>query len=294
METVANRLLQWLENLEAAIDELLRVHSRIWMWNQPGSALAVITSTPFGWEDLDAAGRNLQSRLLAEYSRWAELAMAVIAGSAESIVRDLATAQEDIRELIDQSNQTYYEDIGQARQGLQERLTEVRRVLTPLQLARSGAPLLIPDTNALLYEPRLEDWEFDDLPSFEIVLLPTVLAEIDDLKVNYRRDAVREKAERIVRQVKGYRTRGQLVDGVPLRKGRSTIRAVAVEPSRHTALSWLSWDSPDDRILSAVLEIMRASPGQAVALVTRDINLQNKADFARIPYLEPPDIAIGA
>ena len=65
---------------------------------------------------------------------------------------------------------------------------------------------------------------------------------------------------------------------------------MAVEPRRDAALGWLSWDSADDRILAAMLELMRSSPGRAVALVTRDINLQNKAEFAHLPYLEPPEL----
>ena len=39
---------------------------------------------------------------------------------------------------------------------------------------------------------------------------------------------------------------------------------------------------------------MRKFPGRAVALVTRDINLQNKADFATVPFMEPPELDDGA
>jgi hypothetical protein len=37
-----------------------------------------------------------------------------------------------------------------------------------------------------------------------------------------------------------------------------------------------------------VIEVMRMKPRSAVLLVTRDINLQNKAEFANIPFVEPP------
>ena len=34
---------------------------------------------------------------------------------------------------------------------------------------------------------------------------------------------------------------------------------------------------------------MRQRPHSPVVLVTRDINLTNKADFARVPVIDPPD-----
>jgi hypothetical protein len=39
---------------------------------------------------------------------------------------------------------------------------------------------------------------------------------------------------------------------------------------------------------------MRQMPDAQVVLSTRDINLQNKAEFARIPFIEPPEITGGA
>lgn len=290
METVASRLSTWLDRLEIDVDVLLETHSSIWRWNQSDGELAVISTTPFGWEELEAPGRQLQRRLLDEFTRWCDLANAVLMGSADSVLQDARTAQEDVREVIDQSSPTYYENVGQARLSVEDKFRQLRRVILPLREAAAGPPLLVPDTNALLYETRLDEWEFDGIPEFHIILLPTVLGELDDLKVNYRRDTVRDKAELLIRQIKGFRSRGRLTEGVTLRSGRSVIRAVAVEPRRERALSWLSWDSADDRILAAVLDIMRQYPGRAVMPVTRDINLQNKAEFAHIPFLEPPDL----
>ena len=45
----------------------------------------------------------------------------------------------------------------------------------------------------------------------------------------------------------------------------------------------------DDRLLATVVEVMRLHPHSPVTLVTRDINLQNKAEFACIPFVEPPE-----
>ena len=53
-------------------------------------------------------------------------------------------------------------------------------------------------------------------------------------------------------------------------------------------LPWLDPASPDDRLLASCVEIMRLHPRSTVMLVTGDINLQNKAEFALVPFLEPP------
>ena len=54
-------------------------------------------------------------------------------------------------------------------------------------------------------------------------------------------------------------------------------------------LSWFVADNKDDQFLAACIEVMRSHLRSAVVLVTRDINLQNKAEFARLPFTEPPE-----
>jgi hypothetical protein len=67
------------------------------------------------------------------------------------------------------------------------------------------------------------------------------------------------------------------------------IRSVAVEPSFADTLPWLSAENDDDRLIAGCYELMLASPHSSVTLVTADINLQNKTEFARLPFVEPPD-----
>ena len=127
-----------------------------------------------------------------------------------------------------------------------------------------------------------------------MILLPTVLRELDQLKVTHRNEDVPKKAEGLITRIKGYRARGSLTEGVPLRKGASTLRGVATEPDMAASLSWLDAGNDDDRLLASFLEVMRQYPHSAVILVTRDINLQNKAELARVCFAEPPDVKKGA
>jgi predicted ribonuclease YlaK len=102
-------------------------------------------------------------------------------------------------------------------------------------------------------------------------------------------DSVRDKSEKVIRLVKECRRRGRLTEGVPLVTGVSEIIAIAIEPDMNKSLPWLDPQNNDDRLLAVVIEVMRMRPGSPVVLVSRDINLQNKAEFARVPFLEPPE-----
>jgi hypothetical protein len=84
----------------------------------------------------------------------------------------------------------------------------------------SANTMLVPDTNALYWNTALDTCR---LPwasgTFVVVLLPTVLKEIDLHKTDERRSSRREKAERFARQVGEYRRRGTLLQGATPRPG---------------------------------------------------------------------------
>jgi predicted ribonuclease YlaK len=67
-----------------------------------------------------------------------------------------------------------------------------------------------------------------------------------------------------------------------------TIRLLQAEPDFDSTLSWLQRDNDDDRIIAATLEYQRQVPSSIVVLVTEDINMQNKAEAAKLPYDELP------
>jgi len=153
----------------------------------------------------------------------------------------------------------------------------------------SGKITLVPDTNALLYNSSLDKWRFKEYVHFVLLLLPTVMSELDKLKIEHRNEDVRKKSESLIRQIKEFRRRGKLFDGVTLAKGVSEIASIAIEPKMDESLPWLDPANNDDRLLAGVIEVMRQRPHSPVILITRDINLTNKADFARVPVIDPPD-----
>ncbi|MGA3373731.1 MAG: PIN domain-containing protein, partial [Terracidiphilus sp.] len=97
---------------------------------------------------------------------------------------------------------------------------------------------------------------------------------------------------RYIRQLKEYRRRAvgkKLADGVDLVLGVSQVVTIATEPRMEESLPWLDPKNKDDQLLATVIEVMRMRPRSRVWLITGDINLQNKAEFANVPFMEPPD-----
>lgn len=152
----------------------------------------------------------------------------------------------------------------------------------------SGEVIVVADTNSLLASPEPMTYrEAVGADRFTFLLLPTVLRELDELKVLHRNPDVRDKAAKVVTRIKGWRKQGPLLQGVTVAQ-TITVAALAEEPSVKSTLSWLDPENRDDRIVAAVLEVQVRHPTARVLLVTGDINLQNKADAAVIETVEPP------
>ena len=79
--------------------------------------------------------------------------------------------------------------------------------------------MLIPDTNALLWQPNFLEYYLPD-QHVELILIPAVLSELDQAKI-IKNENVQKKTEKIIRQVKEFRRRGNLNNGVTVLKGKT-------------------------------------------------------------------------
>lgn len=287
MRTTTETLLDRITAIRNGIGELLDRSSMSQMERDWGSAVWI---GPTGaWGDLDVDARRIQSRVLEEYGRFHDTMRVLLRGLPPDGLSELDSSNETIREIIEQSKLSWIDSIDEARTRVNEALDTQAALLERLHDVGDGADIFVPDTNALLHHPDLEQWAFAGSSDFEVVLCPSVLVELDELKVNHRNADVRAKAEGLITRIKGYRARGQLTRGVPLRKPASRIRALGTEPRMEDSLLWLDAGNRDDRFIASTIEIMRQHPRSAVTIVTRDINLQSKAELASIPFVEPPD-----
>jgi rRNA maturation endonuclease Nob1 len=288
MKTTLEGLEAQRASLEPSLREFLLECSGLEERNMSGPTVAVI-GPDHRWTTLDARGRALQAKLLREHSRFSALVQTLLRLSPERSRENAVDAAKTVHSIIDQSEATFTSTtekaLDEALKGLDEQLDEVKALYDPTP----GEPVFVVDTSALIWNPDLEEWTFEDALRFSIVLTSTLLGELDELKMRDRDELVREKAEGAIRRIKEYGRRGDIHAGVTLRRDRSTVRMTAVEPDFENTLPWIDPTIKDDRLLAACLEIVREHPHSPVVLVTRDVNMQNKARHAGIQFVEPPD-----
>lgn len=213
----------------------------------------------------------------------------LLRGQPQDALRVLEETEKTLEPIIQQSGLTWCKTVDQARAkahaALDKQLSRVGDLYDPSE----GKHVFVPDTNALYHHPDLDGWRFRSASPFVLLLLANVLAELDEAKVNHRNPDVRQKAEALIGRVKSYRSRGNIFEGVPLAKDKITVKTTAIEPRVEDSLPWLDPGNRDDRIIASLVEVTRAHARSPVVLVTRDVNLQNKAAFAGLPFVEPPD-----
>jgi predicted ribonuclease YlaK len=238
------------------------------------------------WNELPAVGKQLQSQTKDEYLHFLTIIQAILGNAPLDTQRSLREADRTVRIVIEQQGgYPPREAFSAANQAIDKLLS----LLASLIRAKESGVILVADTNALLHNPALDNWEFEAFVRFEVVLVPTVSRELDALKINHRNEEVRRKAEGLIRRIGEYHRRGSITTGVTLRQGRSRIRAVPIEPKPETVLPWLDPSNDDDRLLASTVTVMRQALTSPVLVVTRDLNLRIKAEHARIPCIDPPE-----
>jgi len=260
--------------------------------NRPSSSVVFI-GPHYAFDDLSLDQKRVQSRLLDDHRHFIALVRALLRTQPQEVQKKIDQHDETIREAIEQTHCVWHSTTGKAMVAVRQAVDELLDALSCLYDPAEGAVVLVPDTNAFLQTPALQNWTFAGVSKFEVLLVPALLAELDSIKISHRNPEVKEKARSIIRQIKEYRRRGPLGEGVDVVAKRIRLRSTAAEPQVDEVLPWLDPESPDDRLLASCVEAMRRHPRSRVALVTGDINLQNKAEFARIPFLEPPGVEDG-
>lgn len=288
-DTMLDILLTRAERVSEDGARLLKDFSGMHPANRPGDTVVFISpSGDHFWDDLPPGGKQVQAKLLPEVDRFSELIRAVTQNLPDAAQRGLADALEDMRRAIAQDGTTWWKTEGEALDGFRKSIDKVVTILGAYCGGSLTAVLSVPDTNALLGNPEVERWQFDGVGHFTVILVPAVLSELDRHKVNHRNQEVRDKAYTLIRKIKEYRRRGSLQTGVTVVRDRISLRAIASEPNMAKSLSWFDSENADDRFLATTLEIIRANLSSVAFIVTSDINMQNKAEMAGIPFREVP------
>ncbi|MCL5770205.1 MAG: PIN domain-containing protein [Planctomycetes bacterium] len=251
----------------------------------------VFTFGSQSWAPLDDAGRRAQSAALNLFREYADTLLAIIQNYPDQTKTELKESVHTVEEIIQQNGYSPFTTIDQAVDAVATELNKQMTLLGNIAEASDGWPILVVDTNALYHNPALENWTFADIPQFQLTVLPPVLDELDNHKTHHPNENVRKKAERLIRQIKEYRRRGDIRSGVPLHKDVSAFITPNAGTASESPFRFLDLKKADNQILAGCFELARRELGRPVALVTRDVNLQNKAECMCLPCFEPPDPA---
>ena len=241
--------------------------------------------------ELDPDGKRTQATLLKAHRLWTAHVNLLIRDAPSDTKKEVEEANKHLNQWIERVDLGWWvpESVLKIKQQCDTHLDVLRGVLSDLGSGDDPPIVLLPDTNALL---ACADWEryvlVAGVASFSIVIPPSVLKELDKLKVNHRDPVFRDKVNSVIRRIKGLRIQGKLTEGVTVSR-TIQIRLVAQEPDFTATLGWLDPTNDDDRIIASSLEFQRQVPNSVVVLVTSDINMQTKAEAARLPFAEPPD-----
>ena len=256
-----------------------------------GSGLVVYLAPDYYWGELSAEQRAAQLSLKRDYDALSELLAILTCGAPKAFVEQLQDADKEFRiwlELGHSNNWSLSSNRATNEVELRAAARKLEPILDVLDKTGNSKVMLVPDTNSLLAVADPAKYRsVAGNSSFTFMLLPTVLGELDRLKVEHRNDDVREKAKKVITRIKGWRKQGSLMSGVTVDRS-ITVRAAHSEPDMKATLSWLDANIQDDRIVASVLALQSEQPSACIVLVTGDINLQNKADAALIATAEVP------
>jgi hypothetical protein len=241
------------------------------------------------WGDVSPEQRARQMELKRSYEPISELLRLLLTGAPDNLVRQLEDADQQFRVWLElESNWSLSRDGSANEAKLRSAGAAVEEILAVFDAVGRAETLVVPDTNSLLGNPDPADYRSVlAADAFVFVLLPTVLGELDRLKIEHRNPDVRDKAKAVITRVKGWRQQGSLSIGVTVDK-TIMVRACHSEPDMKRTLSWLDPTVQDDRIIASVIALQAKQPSSRVILVTGDINLQNKADAAMVETAEAP------
>lgn len=284
----SSRLRQELKNFESLMMNLINSSTIEYRSNRSRSM--VIISPHYYWGKPDENQRALQLRLRESYTVWHQLFLQLFKSAPEDMLKRIDETNKFVMRWIEkESDWSIPSSVEEARLVFQERIQVLYEFIQMLDEPDLEEVVVVPDTDSLVLNPDFT--QFAGLvgkSAYTVVILPTVLYELDLLKRSHREKKVREKVSSVIKKLKDLKEKGSLLKGIKLDPA-ITVKILAREPDFSDAPNWLDSSIHDDRMIASTLEIQRKKPSALVVLVTSRINLQNKAELSNLPFLEPPE-----
>jgi hypothetical protein len=294
-EPYSARLRSELEGLAALSDKLLDASSIEYRGDDNRGPYVTLIAPDWAWAKATDQLRRMQMDLVPKYDAWFERYNFLFKDAPDELRQLISEAHTAIRPWLARDGTDWGWDvphtIAEAKAIQLERFAKLPKYLEVVAPeGASGGVLAIPDTSALMNAPDLTRYPAAlGVTELDLYLVPGVLSELDDQKDRGRTPAARDRARAAGKAINDVRKAGTLLDGIEIQQG-VRLFSRPQEPDFAALPGHLDPLVPDDRILAAAFELQRAHPTSAVVLVTADLNLQTKAELARLPFAEPPEM----
>ena len=151
---VAAQMRSWASEIEHSLEALAigELHDT----NDGGRGVVFITGTPFHWSELPLHLHPQQSRVLEEYRRFAETLRVLLREQPQARLETFRDEGATVLDFVNRdpsSRSTTREASGDAIAALRRRVALIGAVYST-----SAGTLPVPDTNALYWNPALEEW----------------------------------------------------------------------------------------------------------------------------------------
>ena len=258
--STASRLRLQFTDVARRLAELVRTLPIRRSTLNDGGGIVVMAMPDFYFDERSAEQKAVQLSLKREYDIAAEILKLLVRGGPDELVNELSEADTQFRSWLDFESWSIKLDPIKNGQQVLAALEPLNRILDVLDSTSKELVIVIPETNSLIADADPTSYRsIAGRDSFVFLLLPTVLGELDKLKVEHRNPDVREKARKVIDRIKGWRLQGSLIKGVTVDKC-ITVRSVYREPDVKNSLSWLDPDNRDDRIIASVLSVQAEFP----------------------------------
>jgi PhoH-like ATPase len=143
--------------------------------------------------------------------------------------------------------------------------------------SKKTSKIFILDTNVILHDSSC----IHQFKEHDVVIPLTVIEEIDHFKRGSQ--VINLNAREFARTLDSMTGSALFNGGISRGKGKGKVKIYITKGISDEIKQVFKDDTPDHRILSSALEVQQASPGRAVILVTKDVNLRMKAKALGIP-----------
>lgn len=291
MKTYVENLRLKLQDIATLVHELLDNSTIKHFFNEPGSGFFFV-APPNYWGEPSDKEQQIQLKIRPKYNRWIESFRIVTDNLSEPTKEKLKETDLFVNNWVNKHGEDWSVP-GTTEEAKEKFDQELKIYFDTLEMLNSSGHkenLVIPDTNSIISFPDpLTYKQITATDTFTLILVPTVLSELDELKVKSNNQEFKNKVKSAIKRIKGYRTQGSLLDGVKVH-GTITVKMIATEPNFDKSISWLVDNNNDDRIIASSLEVLREFPSSQLIIVTGDINLQNKCEMANVPFGEIEDL----